>query len=105
MCSNSKSAQHTTALCVVVCCGVLRNVLQVMQCVAECVAGERIKCVLQIQESPTNQGYVCCSVLQCVAVCCSVLHGPNRREPHIQMLSVLQCIAVCCSVVRCGASV
>jgi len=29
---------------------------------------------------------VCCSVLQCVAVCCSVL----------------QCVAVCCSVLQCG---
>jgi len=31
---------------------------------------------------------VCCSVVQCVAVCCSVL----------------QCVAVCCSVVQCGAA-
>ena len=30
---------------------------------------------------------VCCSVLQCVAVCCSVL----------------QCVAVCCSVLQCVA--
>ena len=29
---------------------------------------------------------VCCSVLRCVAVCCSVL----------------QCVAVCCSVLHCG---
>jgi len=32
---------------------------------------------------------VCCSVLQCVAVCCSVL----------------QCVAVCCSVLQCIADV
>ena len=31
---------------------------------------------------------VCCSVLQCVAVCCSVL----------------QCVAVCCSVLQCVAN-
>jgi len=30
---------------------------------------------------------VCCSMLQCVAVCCSVL----------------QCVAVCCSVLQCVA--
>jgi len=30
---------------------------------------------------------VCCSVLQCTAVCCSVL----------------QCVAVCCSVLQCVA--
>jgi len=33
---------------------------------------------------------VCCSVLQCVAVCCN---------------SVLQCVAVCCSVLQCVAIV
>ena len=30
---------------------------------------------------------VCCSVMQCVAVCCSVM----------------QCVAVCCSVLQCVA--
>jgi len=34
---------------------------------------------------------VCCSVLQCVAVCCSVL-----------CCSVLQCVVVCCSVLCCS---
>ena len=32
---------------------------------------------------------VCCSVLQCVAVCCSAL----------------QCVAVCCSVLQCNVRV
>ena len=36
---------------------------------------------------------MCCSVLQCVAVCCSVL----------QRVAVLQCAAVWCSVVQCVA--
>ena len=35
---------------------------------------------------------VCCSVLQCVAVCCSVL------QCDAVCCSVLQCVAVCCSV-------
>jgi len=35
---------------------------------------------------------VCCSVLQCVAVWCSVA----------VCFSVLQCVAVCCSVLQCG---
>ena len=35
---------------------------------------------------------LCCSVLQCVAVCCCTLHLKH-------MLGVLQCVAVCCSVV------
>jgi len=35
---------------------------------------------------------VCCSVLQCIAVCCSLF----CRIMH----SVLQCVAVCCSVLH-----
>ena len=38
---------------------------------------------------------VCCSVLQCVAVCCSVFQRV--------VSSVLQCVAVCCSVLQCVA--
>ena len=40
---------------------------------------------------------MCCSVLQCVAVCCSALLkcvGDTSSE------SVLQCVAVCCSVLQ-----
>jgi len=40
---------------------------------------------------------VCCSVLQCVAVCCSVLQCVAVR------CSVLQCVAVCCSALQCVA--
>jgi len=60
-----------------------------------------------------------CSVLQCVAVRCSVLrHGPGvpcigdasfgaRKVSHTHATSrlccsVLQCVAVCCSVLHCG---
>ena len=38
---------------------------------------------------------VCCSVLQCVAVCCSVL---QCAACVAVCCSVLQCVAVCCSV-------
>jgi len=38
---------------------------------------------------------VCCSVLQCVAVCCSTC----KNVPLHQM----QCVAVCCSVLQCLA--
>ena len=41
---------------------------------------------------------VCCSVLQCVAVCCSVL------QRVAVCCSVLQCVAVCCSVLQCAAA-
>ena len=37
---------------------------------------------------------VCCSVLQCVAVCCSVL------QCGAVCCSVLQCVAVCYSVLQ-----
>jgi len=44
-------------------------------------------------------------VLQCVAVCCSVLQG--RVDLIFSSLwvcsSVLQCVAVCCSVLQCVA--
>jgi len=57
---------------------------------------------------------VCCSVLQCVAVCCSVLQleygleGSNVFDVSggvcvAVCYSVLQCVAVCCSVLQCVA--
>jgi len=41
------------------------------------------------------------SVLQCVAVCCSVLQCVAVECMYL--LSVLQCVAVCCSVLQCVA--
>jgi len=48
--------------------------------------------------------YSCCSVLQSVAVCCSVKLGVENRTPvdinhtdWCSCCSVLQCVAVCCS--------
>ena len=42
---------------------------------------------------------VCGSVLQCVAVCCSVLQTSGM--PHFQVCgNVWQCVAVCCSVLQ-----
>jgi len=58
---------------------------------------------------------MCCNVLQCVAVCCSVcvcvLQKPLRLLLPIPILrlevavccNVLQCGAVCCSVLQCVA--
>ena len=64
---------------------------------------------------------MCCSVLQCVAVCCSVLLFADDYTWHISLhlpsvfidgtcvsrsymcCSVLQCVAVCCSVLQCVA--
>jgi len=73
-----------------------------------------------------HMGYVavCCSVLQCVAVCCSATY-PNNMYIYGQIFwtlgigdmslcsvlqcvaacgSVLQCVAVCCSVLQCVAA-
>jgi len=48
-----------------------------------------------------------CSVLQCVAVCCSVLRCVNTEACRGRALSsscsVLQCVAVCCNVPQCVA--
>ena len=44
---------------------------------------------------------MCCSVLQFVVVCCSVLPAKGPNEPEV--CSVLQCVAVCCSVLQCVA--
>jgi len=50
---------------------------------------------------------VCCSVLKCVAVCCSVLQCVPVCCSMLQCVavccSVLQCVAVCCSVLQCVA--
>jgi len=47
---------------------------------------------------------VCCSVLQCVAVCCSMFQGGNAVEEFVAVYcSVLQCVAVYGSVSQCVA--
>ena len=55
---------------------------------------------------------LCCSVLHCVAVCCSMLqHVYVTWLVHVTYstffktlyCSVLQCVAVCCSVLQCVA--
>ena len=61
-----------------------------------------------------NPGYggwrcSCCSVLQCVAVCCSLLQSvvmlvnPGYGGWRCGCCSVLPCVAVCCSVLQCAA--
>jgi len=53
---------------------------------------------------------VCCSVLQCVAVCCcsvlqccAVCNTRIRADNTSIQVHVLQCVAVCCSVLQCCA--
>jgi len=53
----------------------------------------------------------CCSVLQCVVVCCSVLHTNKVDNLLLHFATVTRrCVAVCCrnvavycGVVQCGA--
>ena len=89
----------TRALKLQVCCGVL-------QCVAVCFSGRAVSC------SVLECVAVCCSVLQCVAVYiahCSVLLGCSRQEnSYLQRVVVCQCVAVQyvavrCSVLQCAA--
>ena len=48
---------------------------------------------------------VCCSALQCVAVCCSVYeHVCVLMCSIVVCCSVLQFVAVCCSVLQCVAA-
>jgi len=55
-------------------------------------------------------------MLQCVAVCCSVSPAAHNKETSSALYrssvlqcvavfcSMLQCVAVCCSVLQCGAA-
>ena len=47
---------------------------------------------------------VCCSVLQCVAVCCCEHAIACHACDCILFCSVLQCVAACCSVLHCFAA-
>ena len=77
-----------------------------LQCVAVCC-----------REGPEegSDKICCCSMLQCVAVCFSVLQRGCRRGFYQDLMShmthsclavrcsMLQCVAVCCSVLQCDA--
>ena len=51
---------------------------------------------------------VCCSVLQCVAACCSVYKSNHLPQPlplHFPLTHtyMLRCVAVCCTLLHCAA--
>ena len=46
---------------------------------------------------------MCCSVLQCVAVCCNIVTYTRKDSSGNISCSVLQCVATCCSVLQCVA--
>jgi len=79
-----------------------------LQCVVVCCSVMQFYIPLQLAEVPRSNASLspvsvlqcvamCCSVLQCVAMCCSVL------QCIAVCCSVLQCVAVCCSVLQCIA--
>ena len=100
--------------CVAVCCSVLRDQPHVgrslfacvLQCVAVCLYNVAVCCsVLRDQPHVGRSLFACCSVLQCVAVCCSVSQCV-ADQPHVRrslFACVLQCVAECCSVSQCVA--
>jgi len=66
--------------------------------VLQCVA----VCCSVLQAANSQAHSVCCSVLQCVAVCCRL--PTHRLTPCVTVChSVLQCVAVCCRVWQCVA--
>jgi len=82
-----------------VCCNVLRYVAAgVVRCVAV------YRSVVPTKLNGRHQDVAaCCSVLQCVVVCCSAYTRNNGRWQDTVCCSVLQYVAVCCSVLQCAA--
>ena len=66
------------------CCMQYFTVLQCDECVA-------VRCSSVLYA-------VCCSVLQCVTVCCSAL----RMLQRVAVRRSMQFVAVCCSVLHCS---
>jgi len=66
----------------------------VLQGVAVCC----LRCIFVVH----NMGYQVCRMLQCVAVCCSVLRGVVVCEVYLCVvqhgLPCMYCVAGCCSV-------
>ena len=93
----------------------------VLQCIAVCcsVSGELYSTLLLVCSALLFVAIeVSCSEFQCVAVRCSVLQWANVLDSFLlltllqwvavccsvlQCFEVLQCVAVCCSVLQCAA--
>jgi len=79
----------------------------VSQCVAECCRVLQCHSIEPLLQFLCASGVlwcvpVCCSALQYVAVCCSVIHSSysSNSSAHQVCCSVLQCVVVCCSVIH-----
>jgi len=89
--------------CVAVCC----SVLDVCVCVQRGNGKDHRVCLCLCCADMYVSQYVavCCSMLQCVAVCCVHVLGLKRVEERLSSLSVLmlrrcECVAVCCSMLQ-----
>jgi len=69
----------------------------VFQCVAVCGAQISTYCIERLMNTILSEIHFSTCMLQCVAVCCSVL------QCVAVCCSVLQCVAVCRSVLQCVA--
>ena len=58
-----------------------------------------LSCSAYLLKIPEKDTFI---VMQCVAVCCSVLQCAQPRTTSWVCVSVLQCVAVCCSVLQCA---
>ena len=87
--------------CVAVRCNVLQSIAVWVQLV-HCNAINTLQCDQYIAMRSTEYAEpdgssLCCSILQRVTTCCTVLqHQQSMRE-----LMAIQCVAVCCSVLQC----
>jgi len=113
LCCRKTSHVAYTYMCM--CCSVLQMCCRGLLCVAGRRVTSRIQyvyvlqCVAEgcfvLQEDESHRIYLMCmgcSVLQCVAVCCSVLLcvAGRRVTSHIH---ICVCVAVCCSLLQCVA--
>jgi len=101
-CIGSDTLQHTASHCTTLQhtathCNMLQhtaphcNTLQ--HTATHCTRCVTYSCFARVHLGSAS-GHAMCSVLQCVAVCCSVLYRVNV------CFSVLQCVAVCCSALQ-----
>ena len=104
------------AVVVAVCC----SVLHVRCSFARCSSMFNVlQCAVAVERTGTLSMYLCCSVLQCVAVWCSALQWHSVRQcvqcaavccdccsyRRFVYVFVLQCVAVCCMRVAVCCSV
>ena len=100
-------ASFSMLQCVAVCCSVLQCVAvycSVLHCASQSVAA--CVAVVRTHTALLQHAAVCCSVCYNVSVttCCSMCcSGSRAHHPPLACCSVLQCVAVYCSVLHCAS--